>query len=617
MVWIITDGKEVTGLFTNFRHDEVRLTDSSFAFRRQLVKKYIVEFDLNRLMHTFKMNAGLPSNAEPLGGWESEDSGLRGHFVGHYLSACSKFAFADQDEGLKSKANEIVDMMELCAKPNGYLSAFEEEKLDTLEFEENRNVWAPYYTLHKIIQGLVDCYAYLGSEKALALSVNLAHYIHGRFEKLSFWKIDGILRCTKVNPVNEYGGIGDALYTLYDITGDAKILELAQLFDRDYFLDHLADGKDVLENLHANTHLPMIIAAMHRFDLTGEEKYRTAALNFYDYLKGRTFANGNNSSKATHFIKGGVSEKSEHWGGYGQLADALTGGECESCCAHNTERILERLFEWYGAVEYLDHMESLKYNAVLNSASDETGLSQYHQPMGSCAIKKFSDPYDSFWCCTASGIEAMSELQKNIWFKSGDALLMNAFIPSAVVWKEKHVTITQHTEFPDGLTSKLVVDAAGPSAFKLMLKEKAVKAVKINSAPIELIRENGYVGIQRVFQDQDTIEIEIEASLHLVPLQGSDRLAAVMFGTVLLAQIGQGSLLQGMSNANINERFVRAEKKQLEFALDDDQVKQAKFIPLFRVEEEAYSVYLDLEEDSSLNRRFSFAKDGSSAYEEA
>nr|WP_326104533.1 beta-L-arabinofuranosidase domain-containing protein [Paenibacillus favisporus] len=253
MVWIILDGIEVTGLFTNFRLDEVRLTDSSFAFRRQLVKKYIVEFDMNRLLHTFKMNAGLPSYAEPLGGWESEDCGLRGHFVGHYLSACSKFAFADQDDGLKSKAYEIVEMMELCAKPNGYLSAFEEEKLDTLEFEENRNVWAPYYTLHKIIQGLVDCYAYLGSEKALALSVNLAHYIHGRFEKLSFWKIDGILRCTKVNPVNEYGGIGDALYTLYDTTGDAKILELAQLFDRDYFLDHLADGKDVLENLHANT----------------------------------------------------------------------------------------------------------------------------------------------------------------------------------------------------------------------------------------------------------------------------------------------------------------------------------------------------------------------------
>lgn len=135
------DGIEVTGLFTNFRLDEVRLTDSSFAFRRQLVKKYIVEFDLNRLMHTFKMNAGLSSNAEPLGGWESEDGGLRGHFVGHYLSACSKFAFADQDDGLKSKAYEIVDMMELCAKPNGYLSAFEEEKLDTLEFEENRNVW--------------------------------------------------------------------------------------------------------------------------------------------------------------------------------------------------------------------------------------------------------------------------------------------------------------------------------------------------------------------------------------------------------------------------------------------------------------------------------------------
>lgn len=362
------------GLFTNFSLDEVMLTDKYFAFRRELVKKYILEFDMNRLMHTFKINAGIPSNAEPLGGWEDVECGLRGHFVGHFLSACSKFAFADQDESLKTKASEIVEIMELCAKPNGYLSAFEEEKLDILEFEENKNVWAPYYTLHKIIQGLVDCHLYLQSSKSLLIAVNLACYIHRRFKKLSFWKIDGILHCTKVNPVNEFGGIGDALYTLYEITGDARMLELANIFDRDYFLDHLAAGKDVIENLHANTHLPMIIAAMHRYNISGEKKYKTAALNFYSYLLGRTFANGNNSSKATHFIEGGVSEKSEHWGGYGNLEDALTGGESESCCAHNTERILERLFEWYGSVEYLDHLETLKYNAILNSASDKTGL---------------------------------------------------------------------------------------------------------------------------------------------------------------------------------------------------------------------------------------------------
>src|SRR5690606_3847163 len=249
---------------------------------------------------------------------------------------------------------------------------------------------------------------------------------------------------------------------------------LAQYFDRDYFLAPLAEGEDILENLHANTHLPIIISAMHRYELTGEEKYKLAAVHFYQFLRGRTFANGSNSSKATDYLEGAVSEKSEHWGAYGSLGDALTGGESESCCAHNTERILERLFQWSQDVEYLDHMESLKYNAIINSASCETGLSQYHQPMGSCAVKKFSDPYDSFWCCTASGVEAMSELQKNIWFKDTDMILLNSFISSAVHWKEKNVKITQHTQFPDALTSTLVVSADKPTTFTLVLKENHV-----------------------------------------------------------------------------------------------------------------------------------------------
>ncbi|HZJ82670.1 MAG TPA: beta-L-arabinofuranosidase domain-containing protein [Clostridia bacterium] len=602
-------------MFSNFNSDRVKLNDKYFAFRRELVKKYIVEFDVNRLMHTFKINADIRSDAEPLSGWEDPKCGLRGHFVGHYLSACVKFAFADNDDRLKEKANKIVDIMELCARPNGYLSAFHEEILDVLEVEENRNVWAPYYTLHKIIQGLIDCHIYLYNQRALNLALNLAYYIYQRFQNLSAWKIDGILRCTKPNPTNEFGGIGDALYTLYDITRDAKVFELAKIFDREYFIDNLATGRDILENLHANTHLPMIISAMHRYNISGEEKYKVAAVNFYNYLLGRTFANGNNSSKATNYIKDGVSERSEHWGAYGLLGDALTGGESESCCAHNTEKILQQLFEWSGSVEFLDHMETLKYNAILNSASNKTGLSQYHQPMGSNAVKEFSDLYNTFWCCTASGIEAMSELQKNIWFKSKDTILLNAFISSTVVWDEMKTKITQHTEYPDRLTSILVIEVTEPTKFRLLLKEGSVKAVKINSSHVDLKKERGFIIIERVFNDKDEIEIEIDAFLHLIPLKGCEEMAAVMFGKILLAQIGENQPLTGVSNDNINRKFTKLQKGELEFVLDDKE-NRMRLIPLFRNEEEVYTVYMDLMRNFPENSKFAFAKDGSMAYEE-
>jgi DUF1680 family protein len=571
--------------------DKVKLQDPDFVCRRDLAKRYISDFDVGRLMHTFRVNAGISSGAEPLSGWEAPDCGLRGHFVGHFLSACSKFAFAEKDEYLKSKAYEIVDILETCAKPNGYLSAFEEEKLDVLEFEEDRGAWAPYYTLHKILQGLIDCYIYLNNTKALLYAKNIAYYIQGRFAKLSQWKIDGLLRCTKVNPQNEFGGIGDALYSLYEITRDIENLRLAHVFDRGYFIDPLAFGKDVLENLHANTHLPMIIAAMHRYNIGGESKYQTAAVNFYEYLLGRTFANGNSSSKATAFIKDAVSEKSEHWGKCDDLSDALTGGESESCCAHNTERILQQLLGWTGSVEFLDHLETLKYNAVLNSCSQESGLSQYHQPMGTGVTKKFSGLTDTFWCCTGSGIEAMSELQKNIWFKDQDTILLNAFISSTVEWKEIGAVISQFSDFPDSETSTLVIHLQKPAEFKLMLKEASVKTVKLNSQEIAITKENGFIIIRRVFKDNDQIEIEISASLSLVPLKGCDDMAAVLYGRILLAQLGEPTRLDGVTHENVGNKFTRTTDAQLAFSADAGPGR-VKFIPLYRVENENYSVYL-------------------------
>ncbi|MGB8452057.1 MAG: beta-L-arabinofuranosidase domain-containing protein [Anaerocolumna sp.] len=600
-------------MFKNFELDKVKLMDDYFSYRRELVKTYITEFDIDRLLHNFRKNAGIESNVLPLGGWEAEDCGLRGHFTGHFLSACSKFAFGDHDEHLKKKAYQIVDILECCAKPNGYLSAFEEEQLDILEVEEDEKIWAPYYTLHKILQGLLDCYIYLKSQKALKLSVNLGNYIWNRFQKLSDRKIDGILRCTKLNPKNEFGGIGDALYLLYDITQDDNMLQLAELFDRDYFINKLAVGKDILENLHANTHLPMVISAMHRYQITGNDMYKTGAVNFYNYLRGRTFVNGNNSSKAKAYIKGGVSEKSEHWGTFGDLSDALTGGESESCCAHNTEKIALQMFQWFGEAEYLDHIENLKYNAILNSASNKTGLSQYHQPMGTRVRKKFSGLYDTFWCCTASGMEAMSEIQKNIWFKSKDSILLNMFIKSEVLWEEKNLIISQDTRYPDSQSSVLTVEAQKPTGFKLILKAGNIQAIKINGEYQELVRHNGFITIDRVFNNNDSIELEINASLGLVPLKGCQDKVAVTYGKIVLAQIGEGRLTQGINVENLKEKLVKNSTGQLSFCYEE-KGEAVTLIPLFRVEEEEYSVYFDLNKPASIAGDFKFAQDGKEAY---
>lgn len=578
-------------MLKNLPLNHVKLKDNVFNHRRDLVKKYISDFDTNRLMHNFRINAGLSSNDKPLGGWEAPQCKLRGHFTGHFLSACAKMAYADSDRFLYEKANEIVSIMQSCAKPSGYLSAFEEAELDILEAEENRNVWAPYYTLHKIMQGLLDSYLLLKNEEALNLAVNLGLYIYRRFEKLSFWKIDGILRCTKTNPVNEYGGIGDSFYTLYEITKNERILSLAKLFDRDYFIANLKNGTDILCDLHTNTHLPMVISAIHCYDILQDEEYRTAVLNFYDYLSERTFANGNSSSKAQN-PAGNTSEKSEHWGLAGKLDDALTGGESESCCAHNTEKILEYLLKRDNSVNYLNHLEILKYNAVLNSASSKTGLSQYSQPMGANAVKQFSSNDDSFWCCTGSGIEALSEMQKNIWFYYGNTIMLNAYISSETYYEDLGVTISQKSSYPDELSSVLNIYTDKPAEFKLMLKADTVKSLSLNGVSCDLRQENGFIVLQQLFNNNDKIHIDVNASLRLVPLKSNNNLAAVMFGNILLAQIGGLQDLYGFTNENINQKLMRCDGEELKFAFADNLKNEIRFVPLYRVEDEIYSVYL-------------------------
>lgn len=600
-------------MFKNFPLDCVRLTGGDFALRRELVKQYVRSFDLDRLLHTFRLNAGLPSAAQPLGGWEEEKCELRGHFVGHFLSACSKFAFADHDPELAQKAARIVEVLSACAREDGYLSAFPEEALDTLEREENRNVWAPYYTLHKILQGLVDCHVFTGNAQALSLANGLADYIGARFEKLSFWKIDGILRCTKVNPVNEFGGLGDALYSLYEITGRQEVLKLAQLFDREYWIGNLEQEHDVLTDLHANTHLPMVIAAMHRYRLTGEPRYRRAAENFVRYLRGRSFANGNSSSKAVHFLPGGTSERAEHWGAYGDLYDALTGGESESCCAHNAEKVLEALLGWELSAETAAQLECLKFNAVLNCASAETGLSQYHQPMGRNVHKTFSTPYETFWCCTASGVEAMSEAQKNIWFYSGNAILLNAPVASEVEWREQGVRLRLETRYPDALDAVLTVSAAEPRKLKILLKSDSVESAYVDGERVGAPTPEGFFAIERTFCDGERLEIRLRADLHLEPLPGAPEEAALRYGSILLAQVGGEESYAGLKKEGLGDQFVLNEQGPLRLRRKGGN-PTVSYIPLFRVEKERYTVYGRLGEPKE-EQAFVEAKDGRQAYQ--
>ena len=246
-----------------FDLQDVRLLDGPFLDAMLRDQKYLLSIDSDRLLHMFRVTAGLPSSARPLGGWEAPDVELRGHSLGHFLSACALMYSSTGDERFKTKADAIVAELAKIqqAMPSrgfhpGYLSAFPEEFFDRVD--ARRRVWAPYYTIHKIMAGLLDMYLLCGNRQALDVVVKKADWVKFRVDRLSDAQQQAALE-------TEFGGMNEVLANLYAVTGDPEHLRVAKRFDHRAVFDPLARGEDSLNGLHANTQIPKAIGAAREY----------------------------------------------------------------------------------------------------------------------------------------------------------------------------------------------------------------------------------------------------------------------------------------------------------------------------------------------------------------
>ncbi|CAI7816697.1 unnamed protein product [Closterium sp. NIES-53] len=274
----------------------VRLSPATRQFAAQSTNlEYVLTLDADRLLWSFRRTAGEEEPiGRPYGGWESPNSELRGHFVGHYLSASALAWASTGNTTLKARMEYVVGELGTCQQRigSGYLSAFPEEFFDRVEAIEP--VWAPYYTVHKIMAGLLDQYQLGGSRAALRMLTWMAEYFRGRVQRV-------IERHTVarhwLSLNEEFGGMNDLLYRLYAITRDPHHLELAHLFDKPCFLGPLALGADDLPRLHANTHIPIAIGAQMRYEATGDSLYRHLSHHFLALVNtSHSFTSGGTSA---------------------------------------------------------------------------------------------------------------------------------------------------------------------------------------------------------------------------------------------------------------------------------------------------------------------------------
>jgi hypothetical protein len=501
----------------------VRLLDGPFKEAQARNTKYLRELDSDRLLHNFRVNAGLPSAAAPLGGWEEPKVELRGHFVGHYLSGCALTWAATGDEELRRKADAIVAELSRCQDalgPTGYLSAFPEEFIDRVV--EEKKVWAPWYTLHKIMAGLLDMSTLAGNRQALEVVEKMAAWVRLRLDKLDEAAVQRMLR-------NEHGGMTEVLANLYAVTANPGYLALARRFDHRAFLDPLAAGRDELKGLHVNTQIPKVIGAAREYELTGDTFYSAAATYFWDEVV-------NHRSYAT----GGTSNYEGWRSGPDVLASELSNESHETCCTYNMLRLTRELFTWSAGPKLADFYERALWNGILATQDPATGMVMYYVPMESGWYKTFCTPTESFWCCTGTGVESHAKYGDSIYFHDGETLFVNLFIASELDWPEKGLTIRQETGFPGEPGTSFSIRC--PRGVRLDLRIRIPEwtgpgvAVTLNGAPLmERPTPGAFLSLARTWKNGDRVAVKLPMTLRLRRMPDNPNVAAIMYGPLVLA----------------------------------------------------------------------------------
>ncbi|MET8153171.1 beta-L-arabinofuranosidase domain-containing protein [Actinoplanes sp. NPDC049668] len=497
----------------------VRLGSGPFQSNAARTQAYLSFLDPDRLLHMFRVTAGLPSTATPCGGWESPSTELRGHSIGHVLTALAQAYASTGDAAYKSKGDYLVAQLGLCQRANGYLSAYPESFFDRLE--SGQQVWAPYYTLHKIVAGLLDMHQLAGNAQALTILTRKAAWLQSRNGRLTYDQRQQLLR-------TEFGGIGETLVNLYQLSENPVHLTTAQYFDHAQVLDPLAAGVDALAGFHANTQIPKALAAIRAYHATGTTRYRDIAVNFWNFVTRRhSYAIGGNSN-------------GEYFKAPDRIAAELSDSTCECCNTYNMLKLTRQLFftDPGRAAELMDFYEKALYNHLLGAQNPASthGHHCYYVPLRPGGIKTYSNDYNNFTCCHGTGMETNTRFGDSVYFHNGNTLYVNLFIASTLTWPGRGITVRQDTGYPQTPSSRLTVTGSGAIDLRVRIPSWAAGAeVRVNGAAQGTAVPGTYLAVSRTWSTGDTVDISLPMALAVEPTPDNPAVRSVRHGPIVLA----------------------------------------------------------------------------------
>jgi DUF1680 family protein len=500
-----------------FPLQNVRLLDGPFRHAMELDRAYLLSLDPDRLLYSFRLNAGLPSTAKPYGGWMTPGRISCAEFVGHYLSACAMMYASTGDERLKENANRVVSGFQLCQEKlgTGYLHTKPDNF--TTRGQAPLGLW---YQIHKIMAGLMDVYVYCDNPQALQITRKLGDWAKIGTDKLNE---DQMQKMLAIEP----GGINEAFANLYALTGEQKYLRLAIRFNHMELIGPASNLQDNLNGKHANTTVPKFVGAAREYELLGEDWLKTASVFFWNtVVKERSYVIGGN----------GIGE---FFSAKETLSQALGPNTCETCSTYNMLKLTRHLFSWEPRAEYADFYERALYNDILASQNPETGMMCYFLPLAN-GHKEYCTPEDSFWCCTGTGVENHSKYGDSIYFHQGTtALFANLFIASELRWPQAGITLRQETKYPDEGRTRFVFTCQTPVELRFLIRHPYWStsgfAIDLNGVrQADDSRPASYAVVERTWHDGDTVEVTMPFSLRTEGFRDNPRRVAFMYGPLVL-----------------------------------------------------------------------------------
>ena len=619
--------------------------DNRLTHNRDEALREICSWDVTQQLYNYRDTYGLSTEGYTKSdGWDSPDTKLKGHGSGHYMSAIAQAYAVATNPGQKAilrknitrMVNELRECQEMTFVYNkelkrnweardfapeaelremkgtwaafdeykkhpelygyGYINAIPAQHCALIEMYRAYNnsdwVWAPYYSVHKQLAGLIDIATYFDDkeicDKALLIAKDMGLWVWNRMHYRTYVKQDGTQDERRAKPGNRYemwdmyiagevGGMSESLARLSEMVSDpdekAKLLEAANCFDAPKFYDPLSKNIDVIRTRHANQHIPMIIGALRSYKSNHKPYYYNLTENFWRLVQGRYM-----------YAMGGVGNGEMFRQPYTQILSMATNGlqEGESqaypdinetCCAYNLVKLSKDL-NCYNPdhAQYLDYIERTLYNQIIGSLNPDQYQTCYQYAVGLNATKPFGNETPQSTCCGGTGSENHTKYQQSAYFANDHTLWVGLYMPTTLHWKEKGVTIKQDCLWPAQHSAIKITEGEGDFTLKLRVPYWATQgfSIKVNGKEVtKSYQPSTYVELeQKHWKVGDVVEIDMPFSKHIE--YGADKLSSdvanldgtplktswvgtLMYGPLVMA--GTGAQTWNQATLNIDSRL--------------------------------------------------------------